>query len=242
MSGHPASIAAFPPLSFRAALLRHRRSAAFSLAEMMVSMSASVIILGALILSAMSLRRGLHSNETYTGAYSDQRRLTDYVGRDLRRAVALARTDEAGERSEIGNEPTVVTIDDRASLILTLPAYYRSNTRSDAEYDDPLEVVGGQQRLDYGTSEEGLAPTVEVTFRKMFYAKEKCVCFIRQEAGIEEVIVRKAENLRIQVTVDGGGQTSGVKIWYRSTELGPAPLVSTYDRLLLRNPPLTYQP
>jgi len=38
------------------------------------------------------------------------------------------------------------------------------------------------------------------------------------------------------------GQTGAIKTWFRNPTLGPSPLVSTYDRVLLRNPPLKYQP
>jgi hypothetical protein len=218
-----------------------RQTGGFTLTEVMISMLASVAILAALLLTTISLRRGLHSNETYTGAYSDQRRVTDYIGRDLRRAVGVAYTNEAGERCELTDSATVVNIADRASLIVTLPGYYRSNTRNDNEYDAALEVVGNQERLDYGTA-GSLAPTVEVTFRKMFFAKENCVCFVRREADTEEVIVRRADNLFVQVTIEAGAQSSSIKTWFRSRDLGPAPLVTTHDRLLLRNPPLTYRP
>jgi len=213
----------------------------FTMAEMMVSLGASVIVIGALLLSAVSLRRALNSNRIYAEAYSDQRRLTDYIGRDLRRAVAVAFTDSDGVRTEVAGNPATVLIADRATLIVTLPAYYRSNARTDANYEAPLEVVAKEQRLDYGTP-DGLAPPVEVSFRKIFYGREGCVCFVRQEAGAEEVIVRNAESLFVQVSVAASAQESSIKTWFRSSQLGPAPLVSTYDRLLLRNPPLTYRP
>lgn len=223
-------------------LRRHRHGIrAFTLLEVMVSVGASVIVVGALLLSSMSLQRALHSSKTYADAYSDQRRLTDYIGRDLRRAVAVAITDGDGMRSEAAGVPATVIIGDRATLILTLPAYYRSNMRGDPDYEVPLEVVANEQRLDYGTP-EGLAAPVQASFRKIFFGKENCVCFVREEAGTQEVIVRHAENLFVQVTIAAGAQASSIKTWFRSSALGPAPLVSTYDRLLLRNPPLTYRP
>ena len=214
---------------------------AFTFMEMMISVAASVIVIGALLLSAMSLRRALNGSKVYADAYSDQRRVTDYIGRDLRRAVAVAMTDSAGIRTEVTGDPATVLVADRSTLILTLPAYYRSNVRADANFETALDVVANEQRLDYGTA-EGLAPPVEVSFRKIFYGKENCFCFVRQEAGTTEVIVRHAENLFVQVSLAAGAQESSIKTWFRSSELGPAPLVSTYDRLLLRNPPLSYRP
>ncbi|MEO6786945.1 MAG: hypothetical protein ABI318_12505 [Chthoniobacteraceae bacterium] len=222
---------------------RRSRSAgsAFTLMEMMVSVAATALVIGALLLSSISLNRALHSSAVYSDAYSDQRRVTDYIGRDLRRAVFLAVTDSAGVRTDVAGTAAEVIIGDRATLIVTIPAYYRSDARNDPNYDAALDVVADAQRLDYGTS-DGLAPPLEISFRKVFFRREKCVCFVRQEAGSDEVIVRHAENLYVQVSIAANGQTGGIKTWFRSSDIGPAPLVSTYDRLLLRNPPLTYRP
>lgn len=209
--------------------------------ELMVSMGISTAVIGALLLSSMGMQRSLNSNKIYADAYSDQRRATDYIARDLRRAVGIAVTDSAGTRTEVAGMAATVLIADRASLIVTLPAYYRGDAREDANYDTALDVVADSRRLDYGTP-AGLSPPVEVSFRKIFYGKEQCVCFVRQEAGHDEVIVRHAENLYVQVSIAADGQTGTMKTWFRSTALGPAPLVSTYDRLLLRNPPLDYRP
>lgn len=222
-------------------LARKLRCAAFSLTEVTVSLSISAIVLGTLLIGAISMRRGLHSNETYTEAYSDQRRITDYLGRDLRRAVGVACTDEDGQRIEVSS-PASVIISERATLVLTLPGYYRSDDRRHDDYDAPLEVVSGEDRLDYGTS-EGLAPTVEVVYRKIKAAHEDSVCYVRQEAGREEeVIIRRAGSLFVQVDIGAKGQCGNIKTWFRSRDLGPAPLVSTHDQLLLRNPPLGYRP
>ncbi len=213
----------------------------YTIMELMISLGASAAVVGALLLSSVSLNRALHSSRVYSEAYSDQRRVTDYISRDLRRAVGLAVTDSSGARLGAGDASLSVLVDGRASLILTLPAYYRSNARSDSGYDDPLDVVADATRLDYGTA-AGLAPPVEVTYRRMFSAQEKCVCFVRQEAGVDEVIVRKADNLFVQVDLSSDAQSGSIKTWFRSNELGPTPLVSTFDRLLLRNPPLNYKP
>lgn len=221
---------------------RHRAGAAgFTLIELMVSMAVSVAVIGALLISSMAMQRSLNSNKIYADAYSDQRRVADYIGRELRRAVGMAVTDPAGLRTDATGTPATVNISDRASLIVTLPAYYRSDGRDDPGYETPLAVVADATRLDYGTS-AGLSQPVEVSFRKMFFGKENCVCFVRQEAGKDEVIVRHAENLYVQVTIAADGQTGSMKTWFRSSAIGPAPLVSTYDRLLLRNPPLLYRP
>ncbi len=214
---------------------------AFTVMELVISTALSSAIIAALLLSSMSLQRAMNSSRIYADAYSDQHRVTDYIGRDLRRAVGISMTNPDGIRSEVAGAPANVIIADRATLIITLPAYYRSDTRADAEYEKPLDVVADSQRIDYGTS-AGIAPPVEVSYRKIFYGKEGSVCFVRQEAGKDEVVVRRAENLSVQVSLAAEGQDGAIKTWFRSPELGPAPLVSTFDRLLLRNPPLNFRP
>lgn len=220
---------------------RRRGVGGFTLVEMMIASAVSVLVIGGLLLSSLAMQKALGGSDKFASAYSDQRRLIDFIGRDLRRGLAVAATDESGSRSEVRNG--TVPIEERKTLIISLPAYYRSEVKYSAEFDQPLDVVGTDERLDYGTEETGLAGAVEVVFRKIYLAKEGCVCFVRQEAAAEEVIVRNAENLFAEVTVNGDAQTSAIKAWFRSPYSGSAaPLVTTYDQLLLRNPPLDLRP
>ena len=218
-----------------------RTTAAFTLVEVMVSMSASIIVLATLIVGSMTLQKSLHITEKSAEAYSDQRRLTDYLSRDLRRAVSIAKTDGAGLRSEVEGSGGTIAIDNLASLILKLPAYYQSNTSSEAGYEAPLEVIGDMRRLDYG-GPNGLASPVEITFRKVFHAKERSICFVRQEAGSEEVIVRHAQAFGVEIQINPGAHTCSIKTTYQSPQRRTAPLVTTHDGLLLRNPRLDYRP
>lgn len=71
---------------------------------------------------------------------------------------------------------------------------------------------------------------------------QNCVCFVRQEAGVDDVIVRGAENLFVEVNVLQGAQTATIKSWFQAPYSRVAPLVTTYDRLMLRNPPLDARP
>ena len=215
------------------------RRCAFSLVETMVSMGASVIILGGLLMSSLSFQKAVHASEQYAGSYSDQRRLIDYFSRDLRRSVSIAATDSSGVRHPVTGG--TVAVADRATLILTLPGYYKSESPQNTGYDDSLEVVGTDERLDYGTT-GGLAPTVEISFRKVFLSSEGCVCFLRKEAPADEIIVRNAENLFAEVTVGKGGRSAVVKAWFRTAYSNRQPLVSTFDEILLRNPPLDLHP
>ncbi len=207
-------------------------AAGFSLPEMTVSMAASVIILGALLLSSLSIQKSLHGSEVYAGSYSDQRRVIDYLGRDLRRAVGVAATDAAGAPQPLIDR--TVDVSERATIVLTLPGYYKSNAPAAGDFDEALPVVVAQNRPTYGTP-SGAAPTVEVTYRKVYISRERCVCFVRREAGTDDVIVRPAEDLFLQVSLGRDGRTGLVKVWFRSAFSGPRPLVSTFDELMLRN-------
>jgi type II secretory pathway component PulJ len=59
------------------------RAGGFTIAEMMISMAGRAIIIGALMLSSVGLQRAFHASEVYAAAQADQRRLLDYLTRDL---------------------------------------------------------------------------------------------------------------------------------------------------------------
>ena len=61
-----------------------------------MSLGLSAAVIGMLLASAMALNRALNSSKIYADAYSDQRRVTDYIARDLRRGIGLAVTDSSG--------------------------------------------------------------------------------------------------------------------------------------------------
>ena len=219
-------------------ILRSAR-AGVTLVEVMISMGATMVILGALFLSSLSLQKTLHGSEVYAGSYSDQRRLIDYLGRDLRRAVGVSATDENGQRYQVAADP--VTINERATLIVALPGYYQSDAPGDSRYDQPLAPVPSGASVDYGSA-SGPAPMVEVSYRKVFTGSEKSVCFVRQEAGTAEVVVRQAESLYAQVTIAADGRSGAIKAWFRAPYSGAGPLVTTFDEFMLRNTPLQRLP
>ncbi len=207
--------------------------AGFTLVEMLVSIAASTVILGALFMSSFALHRALHGSEFYASSYSDQRRLIDYFARDLRRSIAVAATDAVGAPKEIVGD--AVEVSDRASLVVTLPAYYRSDAPSEAEFDQPLPVTTAEGKIAYGTA--GSAPTpVRVVFRKLFLSDAGGVCFVREEAGRKEIIVRDAGDLSLCVSVAADGRSAVLHAWFHSVYGSLCPVVSTFDEVMLRNP------
>ncbi len=205
--------------------------AAFTLVEMIISMAVSVLVIGALLLGSISLQKSLHASETYASSYSDQRRLIDYLARDLRRSIEVTATDSDG----LPFDPTAgpLTVADKSALTVTLPGYYQSNSPGSRAYDQPLPV-NSADRPTYGTATSP-APVVSVSFRKVFIAAEGCVCFVRQEANSTQVIVRQADDLFLRLQVARDRQSCTAEVWFRSAFSGIRPLVSTHDKIMLRN-------
>src|SRR5204862_2922409 len=99
--------------------------AAISLAEILICMGMMSVILGCLLTSSLALQKTLQNSERYATYYSDQHRLIDFVGRDLRRAVAIGATDVDGLVQEVpGSE---ITVEQRGRISVTLPDYYLSD-------------------------------------------------------------------------------------------------------------------
>jgi hypothetical protein len=205
---------------------------AVSLPEMCISMAASVIILGGLLLSGITLQKALHGSEVYAGSYSDQRRVIDYLGRDLRRAIAISATDADGNPFAMKGQS--IEIADRATVVVTIPAYYRSDVPSSSDFTEQLPIIFSDSRAGYGGSSGAAAP-IQVSYRKVFLSSAQTTCFVRQEADAEQIIVRGADTLHAKLTIDGDGHNGTVNVWFMSPYSGPKPPVSTYEELMLRN-------
>ncbi|MEQ1861518.1 MAG: prepilin-type N-terminal cleavage/methylation domain-containing protein [Chthoniobacteraceae bacterium] len=208
------------------------KRAGFTLTEMIVSLAASVILIAGLLLGAVGLQRTLHDNETFATSYADQRRVIDVVSRDLRRAIGLSIIDSGGVSSPFTSG--LVAVGDGTALVFALPAYYQSNVPTDPTYDKPLVAVTTGERLSYGDV-GGVKPEVPVQFSKEFVAAANCVCFVRKEADHSAIVVRDAAELFLKVTMAADGRSCVVEAWFRSQARGVKPVISTYDRVMLRN-------
>ncbi len=132
---------------------RSRPRHAFTLAEMLIAMVGTSIVIGALLFSSLELQRSLHASETYASSQSDQRRLLDCIARDMRRSIGVATSTAVNGSGGVRLAGSSATIEGRTSLVLTLPGYYQSNTPAAAGYQ-PLEVVPANNYVDYGTGTE----------------------------------------------------------------------------------------
>jgi Tfp pilus assembly protein PilW len=90
----------------RIATRKNRR--AFTLIEMMMSLSCGTFILAAVIAASVSLQRSFVAMQSYSTIEGDQLRVLDYIAMDCRRATLASVTNGA--------------------LTLTLPVYYNSSS------------------------------------------------------------------------------------------------------------------
>ena len=210
------------------------RSAAFTLAEMMIAMCGSVIVIGALLFSSLNLEKSLHSAERTAANQADQRRLLDYVARDLRRAIGVASTTSVGGKAGTRLSGAAVTVEGDTSLLISLPGYYQDQTPGNPAYDQALPVVAADNYVDYGSGAVHAA-AAHVIFRKQFDASQNCTCFVRVEENHETVIVPDADNMHLQITVGADGKFCTVQASFRTSTSASAPLITEREDVLLRN-------
>ena len=214
-----------------------RRSAkqnAFTLAELLIGMVGSSMVIGALLFSSVELQKSLHASESYASNQSDQRRLLDCLSRDMRRSIGVATTTKVNGSDGTPLLQSSATIEGDTSLVLTLPGYYQSNTPTDANYDQPLAVVPAQNYVDYGTGTEH-APGVPVVFRKEYVEDQGCVCFVRIEGDAQTILVKNAENFHLTVTMAADGRSGLVEVTFVSPRHNSENLIAMRDEVLLRN-------
>jgi len=214
--------------------MRSRALSGFTLAEMIIAMAGTTVIVGALLFSSVELQKSLHASESYASNQSDQRRLLDCLSRDMRRSIGVATTTTLNGSTGARLANATVRIEDDTALLLTLPGYYQSNAPADANYDQPLSVVTTNNYVDYGSGTEH-APGVPVIFRKEYIVDEGCMCFVRIESDSQSIVVKHAENFHLTVTMAADGYSGTVQVTYLSPRLGSKTLITMRDEILLRN-------
>jgi Tfp pilus assembly protein PilW len=213
---------------------RAAASLGFTLAEAMIAMAGTSIIVTAMMFSSITVQKSLRASELHAASQNDQRRLLDYFSRDLRRAVGIGTTSNINGSGAVKLNSTAMELEGDTILVLTLPGYYRSNEPGSALFDQPYSVTTAGERVDYGPA-GALATKVLVTFRKVYVAPENSICFVRQEAGNASVIVRNADNLHLQLELTPDGQAATLKAWLQAPSSSLDSTITTYDRVLLRN-------
>jgi type II secretory pathway component PulJ len=66
-----------------------RKIAGFTLGETMISLSLSVVILGAAVTTGVSLQKSFNAIDTYFGTHMQQIRIIDYLTRDVKRGLVV---------------------------------------------------------------------------------------------------------------------------------------------------------
>lgn len=199
---------------------------------MLIAMAGSIIVIGALMAASIGLQKAFHAGETYANSQADERRLIDWVGRDLRRAIGIAACGAGGVPSRLTSG--TVNLDEGSSLVITLPAYYKSNLGADSTYAEALPVIASGDRVAYGTL-AGPAPPFTVSFRKLYLASEQSMCFVRDEGDARQVIVRGARDLQLQVSIAPNGETCALFAQFFSPYSRKQTIVAVHDQVMLRN-------
>lgn len=215
-------------------MMRGLAQRAFTLAEMMISMGGSAVVIGALLFSSIEIQKSLHASESYATYQSDQRRLLDCISRDMRRSIGVATSSAMNGSGGTRLNGAAATIENATSLVLTLPGYYQSNSLDDPNYDKPLEVVAKDNYADYGSGNEHAAG-VPVIFRKLYVQSEGCVCFVRLEGDSQTILVRQADYFHLTVTMDAEGRLGTVEVTFISPRHGSETNIAMRDQVLLRN-------
>ena len=206
----------------------------FTLAEMLISMFGTTVVVGALLFSSIELQKSLHTSESYASNQADQRRLLDYLSRDLRRSIGVATATTVNGSGGVKLSGASATIEGSTSLVLTVPGYYQSNTPADTSYDQPLAVVAANNYVDYGSGTQH-APGVPVIFCKEFVENLGCVCFVRCEGDAQTVLVSHADNMHLTVTMSADGRSGTVEVTYLSPRWDSQIQIAMHDQILLRN-------
>ena len=203
-----------------------------TLAEVLIALAGSVVVIGALMTGAIGLQKSFHASETYANSQADERRLIDWVARDLRRSIGIAACGPGGVPSKLSSG--TVNLEEGASLVVTLPAYYKSNSGADSAYAEALPVIASGDRVTYGTL-SGPAPAFPVSFRKLYLAAEQSMCFVRDEGDTRQVIVRNAQDLQLQITIAPDGESCSLFAQFFSPFSRKDVIVAVHDQVMLRN-------
>lgn len=207
---------------------------AFTLAEAVIAMGGTSIVVGALLFSSIELQKSLHASESYAAYQSDQRRLLDCLARDMRRSIGVATSSAMNGSGGARLSGATATIEDSTSLVLTLPGYYQSNSPDNPNYDKPFDVVATDNYADYGTGHEHAAG-VPVIFRKLYVQDQGCVCFVRLEGDTQTILIKQADNFHLNVTMDADGRSGTVEVTFLSPRHGSETRIAMRDQVLLRN-------
>lgn len=235
------------PETMLTGFLNFRRSAGqrgFTLTEVMVAMTVSTVVAGALMLSLTALSRTFTATEAYSRAQAAQIRLIDSVAMDLRRAIGVAITTAPTSNPALASNTTVRFAYNSASpaantmtvrngkydyvnerigtgtgpstyLTLTLPGFYQNQSASSANFRKVTTLISTGRAVRYGTS-AGVGADVTVQYRRAYVPTYNAECYIRRESGVDQVIAEKANYMDLDVMAQADSSFV-VDAWFTPT-------------------------
>lgn len=211
--------------------LANRDLAGVSMVEVMIAASICSLVLGGLILSAVSIQKSFQAAEIYISSQLATTRLIDFLDSDLRTATAVSFNGAAfrdGERM----------LGQGAVLEIRKPKFYRSEVPGSSDYQAIQELTAtvdafGNLGVDYGTPG---APETIIQYKRVYRGETDSICFVRVEDGIEQVIVEYGDEIDCDLRMSDAGQRVEIDTWFFSKFGDGTARVNSSGAVMLRNP------
>jgi Tfp pilus assembly protein PilW len=158
-----------------------RRTAGFTVAELMVALGVSTLVLGATITSSVALQKSFSAIDDYFGTHMQQIRIVDYLGRDVKRGL------------------TVTTSADLQTVTMTIPDYIVKAGDPDANSDPVTGNIGKPRTPTVTRTSTGLQVGYGSTTSTVVYSISGN-SVIRTENGAVTTIAASTDQLVPQTT------------------------------------------
>jgi prepilin-type N-terminal cleavage/methylation domain-containing protein len=146
----------------------------FTLAETMIAMAVSTILLAAIVTTAVTLQKSFRAADQYFATHIQQVRIIDYLGRDVKRGF------------------TVTTSIDRQSVTVTLPNYLIE--KGDPEALVNPDLVGTPRTPTITRTATGPQVNYGSTLSTVVYAIDG-LSILRTENGVVTTIASSTDQL-----------------------------------------------
>ena len=173
----------------------------FTLVEVMMAMTVSIVILGIFTYAGLGITRSLSGTERYIVGVANENRIMDYVAADLRRAVRVSTLTGSTSTILKNTGSTTYSITDTTFLVLSLPDYYASNTPNNTAGSTFKTTRYPRATLNTSTTYNGNASTllngvVPWVDAQTVVASKNVTRFAPSSAGNGEIVVRYFRTVR----------------------------------------------
>jgi Tfp pilus assembly protein PilW len=215
----------------------HYKQYAFTIVELMVSLTCGLMILAAVITAGVALQRSLMAVEGYSMAEGDQLRVQDYIAMDCRRAMNVV-VDKGSWTNVNGTSTWTTNSNDPTTLIISVPNYYDGNGNPVA----PDNIAyGNSGAIQYGSATTRTIATANGTFSmpgQLISYYRSGSDFIRRVNGVEKAIATNVASFTVAPQDLTSSVTCSVTFTPRFTSLpNPGPINGTtvFSNTFLRN-------